>query len=147
LCILLLTAGCELLQPLDFLARPKAPRVHVVSVAVTDQTDQGARVEVVLNFKNRSDVALPLVDANYSLHVAHAGTFAMTSPVKRTLPSKGEQTVTLAAAFSTDQPLAGRGYRVDGSVSYQLPETFIENLAEESLPLPTVGFSSKGNLP
>ena len=147
LCLILPGAGCELLQPLDFLSRPKAPKVQVVAVTVAEQTEQGARVEIVLAFENRSDVALPLVDANCRLRVGEAGTFAMSSPVKKTLPAGGQQTVTLAAAFATDQPLAGSRYRVEGSVSYQLPQTFIENLAEESLPLPTVSFASKGNLP
>lgn len=127
---------------LDVLDRPGDPKVQVLGLAVTSEQDQGSRVEAIVELTNRSDTDLPLRDVTYTISVEGHKSFKLTEPAHRILPAMEAQTITLAAAFAG--PVSGRSWRVTGRINYAPPKTFIENLAEESLPLPDVGFSASG---
>ncbi|MCC7204363.1 MAG: hypothetical protein IT441_04740 [Phycisphaeraceae bacterium] len=145
-------AGCSSFKPWDVFDRPRDPKVHVADVRVTERTEQGVRVELVLEMTNPNDEALPLVDVKYAVDLPGAGVkgFSTKDRPNMTLPAKGSQRLVLAAAFETNPQTAaigaGNRYHVSGSITYRPPQTFVENLAEEALPLPSAGFSGKGIL-
>lgn len=124
------------------------PIAKVTSVRVAEQTAEGARVEVTLTLENPNDVALPLKNTRFRMVVDGAEAFVFDDPSDRTLPSNGGQTLVLPAAFATDGKAAqGADYQVRGSVTYNPPGTFRRLLTEFEVPLPTVDFSSSGQLP
>ncbi len=138
-------SGCELgqaTQVLDVLDRPADPKAAILAVTPVVDTEQGSRVEAVLQLTNRSAIDLPLRNVTYTISVSGLDDFKLTEPARRTIPASETQTVTLAAAFPA--AVNGRSWRVSGRIEYQPPKTFIENLAEESLPLPSVSFSASG---
>lgn len=149
---LVLLPGCSSFKPWDVFDRPRSPKIQVADVRVTERTEQGARVEMVLDMTNPNDVALPLVDVKYHVELPGAGveSFSMKDRPNMTLPAKGSQRLILAAAFEANpqagQIQAGSKYHVSGSITYRPPQTFVENLAEEALPLPSASFSAKGTL-
>lgn len=132
----------EATQVFDVFNRPRKPAARVAAVAVTEQHVQGSRVEAVVELANRNDIPLPLRDVRYTLNVDGYEPFHLVEPANRTIPAQGVQTLRLVGAFPG--PVSGRAWRVGGSVQYQPPKTFIENLAEESLPLPRTRFSEAG---
>ncbi|MCC7406467.1 MAG: hypothetical protein IT442_00240 [Phycisphaeraceae bacterium] len=147
-----LLPGCSSFKPWDVFDRPRDPKIRVADVRVTERTEQGVRVEMVLEMTNPNSEALPLVDVKYAVDLPGAGVdgFSMKDRPNMTLPAKGSQKLVLAAAFPTRSGQAGVGvgsrYHVSGSITYRPPQTFVENLAEEALPLPSAGFSAKGML-
>ncbi len=134
----LMMCGCQGLQH---------PTAEVTRVAVTDQTDAGARVEVTVRLNNPNDVALPVKDVDYRITVDGAGAFDLTDHPAATLPPNGTQTLVLPAAFRNGQHnWAGRGFRARGTVSYQPPGQLRELLSQYDVPLPTVLFDATGRL-
>ncbi len=139
------SSGCRVeqaTQVFDVLDRPRTPAARVVAVAVTEQHEQGSRIEAIVELSNRNAIALPLRDMSYTLTVHGYDAFRLTEPANRTIPAEGMQTLRLVGAFPG--PVSGRSWRVGGSVQYEPPKTFVENLAEESLPLPRARFSESG---
>ncbi|MCC7146696.1 MAG: hypothetical protein IT443_09640 [Phycisphaeraceae bacterium] len=145
------TAGCSSTKnPTGLFNRPKDPKIQVAAVNVTEQTEEGVRLEVVLNVENPNSIALPLDTIKYTVDVPGIGRFRMTDQANHTLPTEGRQTLVLPAALTLSgksRDVHGATYRVHGRIAYQRPETFIENLAEEKLPLPKAHFKSSGQLP
>jgi hypothetical protein len=129
-------------QVFDVLNRPSAPSARVVAVAVTEQHEQGSRVEAIVELSNRNDIPLPLREVHYTITVSGYDPFRLTEPANRTIAAEGVQTLRLVGVFPG--LVSGRAWRVGGSVQYEPPRTFVENLAEESLPLPRARFSEAG---
>ncbi|MEX0652790.1 MAG: LEA type 2 family protein [Phycisphaeraceae bacterium] len=131
-------AGCQ---------TTRAPRAEVRSVAVTEQTAEGARIEVVVQVHNPNDVALPVRSAAYDVTVDQAGTFTFTDQPPVTLPPRGEQTITLPAAFvRSDEPLVGRPVRVAGRLRYQPPGEIRQLMTDYWIPLPSLSFDRQATL-
>jgi hypothetical protein len=121
------------------------PKVRVVDVALTQQTPEGGRVEMLLTLRNPNSIPLPLVDARYRVSLKGTKTFAVTENLRTTLPPKATQTLKLTASFP-GQPLIGRDFSLSGKIAYRPPPTLLEKLLEESLPLPKAGFHRSGTL-
>jgi hypothetical protein len=125
----------------------KRPPANVTSVAVTEQTDQGGRIEVVVDLVNpNDDTPLPMPRAIYTVTVGDDKTFHFEQIPAATLPAAGVQTLTLPAAFADAAPLAGQPYRVTGRVEYTPPGEIRRILTDSGLPLPSSPFSAQGTL-
>lgn len=123
------------------------PQTRVLDVAVSEQTAQGARIEMTVAVENRSDVPLPVRSARYEVQVEELGSFAFRELPAVTLPPNGTQTFTLAAAFADGQTsLAGRRYDVTGRLAYEPPGEVRSLLTEYGVPLPAVSFDAQGRL-
>ena len=135
------------LAPLSGCLKIRSPRAHVQSVAVTGQTDEGARVEVVLRISNPNPVALPVRSASYEVVVDDLGTFSFIDHPPVTLPPRGEQVIVLPAAFLLDDtPIAGRTVRVGGRLRYQPPGELRQLMTDYWIPLPGVVFARQATL-
>ncbi|MBB6431644.1 hypothetical protein [Algisphaera agarilytica] len=123
------------------------PSLEVVGAELTQESPQGARVEVAVVMSNPNDVAIQLPEASYTLSVADAGSYAYVEIPARVLGPKGVQAIRLPAAIQTDgQALSGKSWEINGSVTYS-PENYLRSfLTETGIPLPLVLFSGKGVL-
>lgn len=123
------------------------PAVEVMDGAVTERTEEGARMEWVVRLGNPNDVPLPVTRVRYHVQVQGAGTFAVHEQPTMTLPPGEQQTVTLAAAFRNgDDDWAGRRYEIYGTFSYMPPGRLRELLAQYRVPPPVVPFRDEGEL-
>ncbi|MEX0744403.1 MAG: LEA type 2 family protein [Phycisphaeraceae bacterium] len=121
-----------------------APEAEVQSVAVTQQTDDGARVEVLLSVHNPNDFALPVRSAGYTVRLAETSRFAFTDEPAVTLPPNASQVLVLAAGFAADDAIAdAAGVRVTGHLRYQPPGDLRELLTEYHFPLPHIRFGER----
>ncbi len=123
------------------------PSVEVVGAEVTQQSPEGARVEVALVLSNPNNVAITLPQASYTVAVEDTGSYASVELPARVLGPKGVQSIRLPAAVVTEgQDVSGRAWRIDGSVTYE-PENYLRSfLTESGVPLPLVLFSGDGEL-
>ncbi|MEO0514124.1 MAG: hypothetical protein AAF086_02365 [Planctomycetota bacterium] len=123
------------------------PSVEVVGAQVTQQSPEGARVEVALVLSNPNKIAIPLPQASYTLAVEDVGSYAAVELPARVLGPKGVESIRLPAAVKTDgQDVSGRMWRISGSVTYE-PENYLRSfLTESGVPLPLVLFSGDGVL-
>lgn len=123
------------------------PHAEVRSVAVTERTAEGARVEVTVMVTNPNDVALPVRSADYAVQIDDVGRFSFNDEPPVTLPPRGTQAITLPAAFvAGDAPIVGRQMRVSGLFRYQPPGEIRELMRDYHLPLPTVPFDATAEL-
>ena len=77
-------SGCKMFFALE------KPIARVQSVTLDEQTEHGSRVLVTVELANPNDVALPLVDAQYTLSLAPGSrVIRLRDAPNRTLPSKG----------------------------------------------------------
>jgi len=125
----------------------KDPSIEVVSVNLTRQTDQGARIEVTARLENPNDVALPLKDYHLTFDLADGPAVTFRDLANRTLPSEGSQLVTMPLAIAVPgQSLVGDGYHVSGWMHYEPPGEIRKLLTDSSIPLPSSSFSTRGEL-
>lgn len=123
------------------------PSVEVVRAQITEQSPEGARVEVSLVLSNPNNIAIPLPKASYTLAVEDAGSYASIDLPARVLGPNGVQSIRLPAALVTKgQDVSGQPWKINGSVTYE-PENFLRVfLTESGVPLPLVLFSGNGVL-
>ncbi len=132
------------------------PTARVTGARVLAETDEGARVVVILELQNPNTVPLPLPEASYRVVVDGVGTYAFDDLPVRVIPPGGTQTVTLPAAVAatTDDGLpaampdtvAGRRWRIRGTLTYRPDNGIRRFLTETGIPLPTVAFAGRGTL-
>lgn len=132
-----------------------APTAEVKSIALVDQSAQGARVQVTVELKSDNSVPLPLLECGYSVTLEGVGTFSFVDRPNKAIPAKrtdinggpASQIVTLLAAFSTQgREVKGSQCRVSGSIVYEPPGEIRKVLTESNVPLPSVPFSGEGKL-
>ncbi|MFA9477188.1 hypothetical protein ACERK3_02655 [Phycisphaerales bacterium AB-hyl4] len=127
-----------------------APETEVQSVAVTQQTGEGARLEVLVLVHNRNDFALPVRSASYDVRVSGLGRFSFTDEPPVTLPPNDSQSILLAAAYTADPDAVeidhASAVRISGRLWYQPPGDFRELLTEYHFPLPSVTFGQRATL-
>ena len=140
-------AGCRLADTFKIERVPK-PTVQVDAVKVVDQTDQGARIEIPVTLTNTASVALPLVEASYTVSIDGQKPVTFKNRPNRTVPIGGTQTVTLplVVAITGEGPLAGRSMAVAGSIIYEPPGEIRQLMTESSVPLPSASFRYRGEL-
>lgn len=138
LCCLIGMTGCISAAP---------PTVQVVGAQVVEQSPEGASLAVALVLTNPNDVALPLPEASYTLRVDGVGSYSSIELPARVIGPRSAQSLTLPAAVETDgQPLAGRAWDIDGTVTYE-PENGVRRfLTETGVPLPVAFFNGDGTL-
>jgi len=136
----LAAGGCQMpdLVP-TFVA---APSVSVSGVEVTEVAENGTAMRLHLTLTNPNDVPLPLRTARYRIETDGAA-YAGSTPANATVPKNGNQTLALPAAVAAPP---GQNYRVTGSVEYVPPGEVRTVLTDLSIPLPTAGFSGRGEL-
>ena len=123
------------------------PGITLEHVRITEQTQEGLRVEVTVRLSNPNDIALPLVYASYGVELDGVGRFELGDQTNRTLPAKGSQVVVLPAAFAWPQEAsAAQGYTVWGAVQYEPPGQLRKVLTESGIPLPSARFSQRGHI-
>ncbi|MDX1682899.1 MAG: hypothetical protein R3336_07265 [Phycisphaeraceae bacterium] len=133
---LMLSGGCNVLTPVT------APTARVVSVEITERSDEGTRVEATVELTNPNDVPLPLPDSYYRLSVAGAGTYVGRQLPLATLPPKGVQRVKLPAAYPVALGKVLSGYQLTGEIVYRPPGEIRALLTESNVPLPRVAIRS-----
>jgi hypothetical protein len=123
------------------------PTIQVQGLSIVDRSAQGASVEATVQLHNSNDVPLPLVRRSYTITIEGFEPFSISDEVHRTLPARGYQLVKLPAAFALDGgDLAGRAWRLEGSITYRPPGQIREVLTESYVPLPSVSFSDDGSV-
>lgn len=141
--------GCQHTKPIT------PPVATVLSVVVTQQTQDGARLEILLGVANPNLVPLPLVHAQYAVTVDGQGPFPFTDRPHRTAPAGvaqqgshvGQQTVRLPVAITwKERPLRGATYRVVGAIHYDTPTSFPRVVTGPVTSLPAVAFDRTGVL-
>jgi LEA14-like dessication related protein len=143
--VLLVMVGITGCQGFNFTL--KKPKAQVAQVAVTEASEQGARVETTVRITNPNRTVLPLEQAYYRVTVDGAEPFAFTTVPAAALPGEGTQTLTLPAAVASDgQSLAGRSYTVRGYASYRPPGEVEAVLYGSGWPLPKTHFRAQGTL-
>jgi len=143
-----LLLGCTVLPPApvpDF-RRVESPTAEVTGIAVTDRSNDGARVEVMVLVTNDNDFPLPLTASRYRVTVAGVGDFAFDDHPHVTLPANSSQPVTLPAAFAMSPDAGGGAVQVAGTFTYEPPGQFRKAMTDSGIPLPKVGFDGSGRL-
>jgi len=122
------------------------PTAKVLSVSLADQTDQGARLIVLVELNNPNPhTPLPLRFAQYQVSAGGASAGSTSRPA-RTLPAGGSQTVSLAVSLAGTGALSGAAVQAGGHITYEPPGEVRKLLTESSVPLPTVSFSYSGTI-
>ena len=140
------------------------PRAEVRGVSATDRSQEGLRLEIVVDLENTGDEILPLVASQYTVTIDQVGSYESSDRLIRTLPAAneletgrgdatatprqpGRQVIQLPVALPWDgRDVAGLTYRVEGTVSYRPPGEIRALLSEAKLPLPLVYFNGSGEL-
>ncbi len=142
---LVLAVGCSIRPPRYH--HVTTPAAEVKSVAVTQVSDEGARVEVTVELHNTNKLALPLRVSRYSLSIESIGQTRLTDLPPVTIPAGGSRTMVVPAAIATDgQPLQGLGYTFEGTVTYEPPGEIRKVMTESGVPLPSAAFRGQGTL-
>jgi hypothetical protein len=146
-CLLPLLGGCALTDVDQmFVAQPRA---QVKMVRLIEQTNEGARVEVVVALKNTNDVPLPLVASDCSMSVAGRSPYRSATDPNAVLPAGSTQEIVIPLAFATPEPesaVTDAAYSVSGSVTYEPPGQTRKLLTDSGIPLPQVLFSGTGRI-
>lgn len=125
----------------------EAPQAKLLTVRLVEQSDDGARVEVVVSLTNRAEVPLPLLDSSCSMLVASKGPHRTSDDPNQVLPALGSQTLIIPLAFASDAPeVSGKTYSLNGSVTYEPPGEIRKLLTESGIPLPQVQFAGRGKI-
>ena len=125
----------------------RQPNANVTDATVAERTAEGRRIEFTVNVSNPNDTALPVKAMPYRVTVDGVGEFDMTDRPAVSLPPKGQQTVTVAAAFPDGaQTWSGRRFRITGWLKYQPPGQLRELMTQYRVPLPSVPFKAEGRL-
>jgi LEA14-like dessication related protein len=145
LCCMTAMTGCALYEKAT--EEPiLTPSAKVLSVTLADQTDQGARLIVLVELTNpNAHIALPLRFAQYQVSAGGASAGSTSKPA-RTLPAGGTQTVELPVSIAGVTALSGAAVQAGGSITYEPPGEVRMLLTESSVPLPTVTFSYSGTI-
>ena len=125
------------------------PRAQVKAVRLIEQTNEGARVEVVVTLKNANDVPLPLVASACSMSVAGRSPYRSATDPNAVLPAASTQEIVIPLAFATPEPesaVTDAAYSISGSVTYEPPGQMRKLLTESGVPLPQVLFSGTGRI-
>jgi LEA14-like dessication related protein len=141
----LLWGGCSIRPPRYH--HVTTPQAEVQSVAVTQVTQEGARVEVTVELHNPNDMALPLRVSRYTLRIESIGEMRLTDLPPVTIPARGSRRVVLPTAIATDgHPLQGHAYSFEGTVTYEPPGEIRKVMTESGVPLPSAAFRGQGTL-
>jgi hypothetical protein len=132
----LMLGGCAINQP----------TAQVLHVRITEETEQGTRMELAVQLDNPNDFALPLPSASYTIRIADAGVFTFTDIPTTTLPAHGSQTLVFPAAFAHTGSLSGSNYSASGHILYRPLGQFRALLSQYKIPLPSAGFTATGQL-
>ncbi|MBY0111430.1 MAG: LEA type 2 family protein [Phycisphaerales bacterium] len=125
-----------------------SPTLTVVEIRPETATPEGRRFVVVVDAENRSENALPLKDATYTLSIDGKKVFEGQRSPESTLRKFATQRLLFPVSVPNGV-LASSGtasYRVSGSVVYLPPGKFNEILYDYRLIRPTTGFSGSGQL-
>lgn len=119
-----------------------SPVLTVVEIRPESVTTEGRRFVVVVDAENRSDSALPLKDATYSLSVDGKKVFEGQRSPESTLRKFSTQRLYFPVAVPSTTNLASGNaeFRVSGSVVYLPPGKLNEILYDYNLLRPTTGF-------
>jgi hypothetical protein len=132
-----------------------APKASVDTVSVVSETDEGARLKMVVILENANAVALPLKRVDYRLVVEGVGSFTFRDDPNRILPGarqvkQGEtakQELHLFAGIETDgATIRGKPYKASGTVTYEPPGEIRKLLTDSYVPLPITSFFGSGTL-
>ncbi len=125
----------------------RQPEVEIVAVNLTEQTEQGARIEVTARLTNPNEVALPLKRYHLTFDADHRPAVTFRDLSNRTLPAQGEQLVVMPLALATGAGnLTDGAYRVSGWIHYEPPGEIRRLLTESGIPLPSAAFRKEGAL-
>lgn len=143
--VLLTSSACSVRMPRYY--RVTRPGAEVKSLAVTEVTDEGARVEVTVELTNPNDLALPLRVARYTLRIESLGQTSLTDLPPVTIPAKGSRLMVLPASLPFEGgELSGQAYSFDGTVTFEPPGEVRRVMTESGIPLPSTPFRGEGTL-
>lgn len=126
---------------------PTAPVVHLASVEVRRQTDDGVVLAVTLEADNTNDQPLPLREVSYSVYLDGAKVFEGERSAEATIRRFGSQRVVLPAAFVPTFPIEGvRHCRVEGRLTYLVPGVLAEALFDADVVRPSTSFGVEGEV-
>lgn len=140
-----LWCGCSIRMPQYH--HVTTPSAQVQSVAVTQVSEEGARIEVTVELHNPNSLALPLRVNRYTLRISDVGQVSLTDLPPVTIPANGSRRIVVPASIVTDgHPLQGRTYALEGSVTYEPPGEVRRVMTESGIPLPSAEFRGEGTL-
>lgn len=145
LAIALLLGGCNVYS---------SPRLEVIGVTPAERTPDGVSMVFTVDARNDNDEPLPLRDVEYTLDLDGERVFAGTRSAEATLRRNGTQQVRLPAVVRLDDhpnlagvAAGGRArYRLSGTLRYVTPGQIAEILFDSGVRVPSVDFTSDGEL-
>ena len=132
-----------------------APSVWVLDVKVIQQTVDGAQLAINVVVDNPNLVAVPLVRSDYTLLVDGVGSFTSAERLNRTIPAGieaygspvGRQSISLPAAVAgNNTPLAGKTFKVYGTIYYRQGHSFLALRTDSKMRLHHVSFEGTGRV-
>lgn len=145
-------SGCS--TPGGYLFLAAHPEVHLTDARITEETEDGIRIEMVMHLtnpnvapprRNPSSAELRLLRMHYTVELPGWGTFSMSKEPPITLANAADRGFVLPAAFArpSGAPLPGEStmVRVRGWIEYEHDGDFRFLMTEAGVPLPTRSFS------
>ena len=138
----LFIAGCSGFQ---------GPKVSVQDVMVTQATDEGLGVTLLLELRNPNRAPLELHEFHYALWVDSTEVYEGHRAAGATLKALGTRSLALPAViaydrldWAPDQLPEGAAYRLNGVLRYNAPNMLVQILLDASMQRPGVDFAKRG---
>ena len=149
--LFLVLAGCVHVDPIEGKVSGP-PTFKVLGVRVAEQTDDGARLLILLEATNNNDDPIGLLDCEYTLTMGGGGAGGgrmqrgFAASVHQTLPARSVQLIGLPAAMPWQAEAVGAAFVASGSIVYDPPGNLRQFLTESSVPLPSASFRGEGDV-
>lgn len=136
----LMLGGCSSAQ---------APKLSVIEARVTEVTQDGVRLEFLIDAENPNEEPLPLREARYSLSLDGDTVFNGFRAPQATLRRLGTQRIMLPAVIRAED-IEGisptPSYRLSGTLGYVTPGEIADLLFDYRVRRPQAPFDDRGTL-
>lgn len=142
----LAVVGCGSLLGCGAISGVKDPKAEVTGLALQQQTEYGARMDLLVTLTNPNKVPLPVERASYWVQVEGLGQYSFTDVPHRTIPAGGSQVVRLPVAVPGNASLAGKQASAGGTFTYNPPGEVRKLLTDSRVPLPSFSFDGRSEV-
>lgn len=121
------------------------PRLTIADVVVTEVTEQGSAMTVIVRAENPNDRPLPLRTITYDVSLDGRQVFTSTQSAEAVLPRFGVLDLPLPVAVPASvRPADPSEFRLSMTLRYRNPGTLAETLYDAHLWRPAISASGEG---